>query len=169
MPTSLNEFRSAILVYVRVTTVDVASDSRLFVLPATLLTISSLTGRWHSSDQRRIIRQLLVVPVLFPPSQQSPQKQKVTQKRKVKAKVKITKTKVKTEPHANWKNNYKIVKEVCTSLAKMVTKHRDDDGILRWSQLVGNGNGMSATCPCCRKSSTFEDLLRNSLSLERQA
>ena len=92
-----------------------------------------------------------------------PRKLKVTQKRKLK---------VKTEPHAKWKSNYKIVKEVCTSLAKlakMVTKHRDDDGILRWSQLVGNGNGMSATCPCCRKSSTFEDLLRNSLSLERQA
>ena len=61
-----------------------------------------------------------------------PRKLKVTQKRKLK---------VKTEPHAKWKSNYKIVKEVCTSLAKlakMVTKHRDDDDILRRSQLVGH-------------------------------
>ena len=80
----------------------------------------------------------------------SPSKSKSSQKLPYK------KTKVKkitNEPHANWKSNYKIVKETCESVAKLATNKSDGDGILRWSQLIGNETHNCSYLPSGKKLS----------------
>jgi hypothetical protein len=59
-------------------------------------------------------------------------------KNKKPPKKKTMETKVnKKRPHALWNRNYKIVKETCGTLLKMVS-HDSDGKRLSWSQLVGN-------------------------------